>query len=356
MVMSKSLDFNVDVEHIEAHERATRFPMISNVTPVPRRGTRFPERPNTANLPRLNGANNIDRMPLAGRVARTPGERSRQQIIDLTLKYEQLFKHIRNKDIPALTSLLEKGLPLNIIHEKEGVPLIAAIEYGNLEVVKLLVSMGADIDFNGTEPPFHAAIRSKKRDIVSYFLQYHVDIRALNADQETALYEAIRAHDLGLVTELVERGAEINIVNASRMSPLYMAVALKQLPIIKYLLNNHALPSGNGLSCMELAQAMHDKQLISVLVVSGARAQTRHANRSRLVQGILARTTPIRGVRASGWENGVCGRCHQQTNLLKYVPCGHVAICRRCINKFAEQTTQCPICHRDFLATAPAGK
>lgn len=287
---------------------------------------------------------------------RTPGERARHQVIDPTLKYEQLFHHIKTGNIAALQALLERGLPLNVIHDTEGVPLNVAIERSNLDVVKLLVSMGADINFNGTEPAFQAAIRSKKKDIVNYLFNSGCDLKALNADQETAIYAAIRAHDLGLVEQLVERGAEINIVNSSNMSPLYVAVALRQIPIIKYLLNNHAHPSANGLSCMELAQSMHDKQLINILIFAGARAQTRQSNRSRLMQGIVARTTPIRGVRIASWQNGVCGKCHERTNLLKFVPCGHVAICRKCLNKFAEKTTQCPICHMGFLATAPAGQ
>jgi ankyrin repeat protein len=266
--------------------------------------------------------------------------------------YTQLFQAIRDNNQKELRQALEKRLELNVDVEKYGCPLIAAIEAGQLETVKLLAAAGADLNFGYLESPLHAAIRARKRDISEFLLQSECKVACLNKEWETPLYAAIRAQDLNLVRVLVEKGCEINVVNASNMSPLYIAVGLKQGPITKFLLNNGADPNNRGLPCLKLAQELKDTAGINALMGAGAKSQFRRVNASRQQQRVQARSVLARQ-RPPKPEEGLCSICGGSRDLVKLIPCGHILACKKCVGTFAENHRSCPVCLMGFFATSP---
>jgi ankyrin repeat protein len=263
---------------------------------------------------------------------------------------DRLFTFIREKNPSQLRQLLDKRIPLNIIEELNGIPLMVAIEHSNLEIVKLLTAAGAEIDMVHNESPLHLAIRLGKRDIVDYFLQQDAKVSLLNREKESVLYAAIRSRDLNLVQLIVKKGASLDIVNSNNMSPLFVAVGLRLIPIVKFLLNNDADPNTNGLSCLRLAQEQRDVPMINILVSAGAKSQIRRAHRSRQQQSVLAFTTPSK-TKVRKAENGVCSICESRFGLVKLIPCQHVVVCKKCVDNFAERNTFCPICKMGFYAT-----
>jgi hypothetical protein len=266
----------------------------------------------------------------------------------------QLFGYIRDGNIQGVKNVLEKRVDPNTADEAGVLPLMFAIEVGNLEAVKLLAAAGADLNAGSTESPLYASIRLRRQDITTWLLRSGVDVEPVNAHRETALFAAVRAGDLNLVRMLAEKGAQINCVNSNSMSPLYIAVGLRNLPIIKFLLNNGALPNDAGLPCLKLAQDLRDTAMVNTLIGAGAKAQVRKAHRSRQQMSALARTVPTPApVRV---DNGVCAVCRGKIGLLKLIPCGHAVICKKCVDALAEKTSQCPICQMGFYATAPIGK
>jgi ankyrin repeat protein len=266
--------------------------------------------------------------------------------------YNQLFQAIRDNNQNQLRQALEKRLELNVDVEKYGVPLIAAIESGQLETVKLLVAAGADLNFGYLEAPLHASIRFRKKDITEFLLHSDCRVSVLNRDRETPLYSAVRALDLNLVKALVEKGCEINVVNRSNMSPLYIAVGLKQSPIVKFLLNNGAEANNRGLPCLKLAQDLKDTSSINALMEAGAKSQVRRANPSRQQQNVAIRSS-LAQHRVPKIDNGTCSICGSSRDLVKLIPCGHIVACRKCVDNFAERQRCCPICSTGYFATSP---
>jgi hypothetical protein len=266
----------------------------------------------------------------------------------------QLFGYLRESNVQGLRSVLEKHVDINTTDDSGVLPLMVAIEAGNLEAIKLISAAGADLNAGTTESPLSAAIRLKKADITAWLLQCEVDITVLNTQNESALYSAIRAGDLNLVRILTERGIDLNCVNTNSMSPLYIAVGLRQMAIVKFLLNNGAKPNEGGLPCLKLAQDLRDTAMVNTLLAAGAKIQARKAHRSRQQMSVLARTAPPPPPMRI--DNGVCVVCRGKVGLLKLIPCGHVVVCRKCVDMLVEETNQCPICQMGFYATSPIRK
>ncbi|KAK8877827.1 hypothetical protein M9Y10_004590 [Tritrichomonas musculus] len=288
--------------------------------------------------------------PLPGAKAAVP--RWRLPRAEPSEEMRSLYAAIKARSLAQVRALLEKRLNLDALDEAAmTTPLIYAVDYGNLEIVKLLTAAGASIDFGAKLSPIHLAIRQKKNDIVNFFLQNGCDVNTVTSENESPIYDAIRAADLKLVQLLVSKGANVNVLNSNNMSPLYVAVGRRNLPIVKYLLSENADPNGNGLPCLKLAQTSKDTQMINILTDSGAKQLARKQHKSRLQMVALSRAGP-RPRAASRAENGSCMICNGTSNLLKLIPCGHVVVCKKCIDVFVDKYSSCPICSMGFYATA----
>src|SRR6185312_7061829 len=115
-------------------------------------------------------------------------------------------------DTEAMKQMIEKGIDVNvdIINENETL-LYYATQENKLEIVKLLINAGADVN----------KANSKKPDVYSGMTPLH--IAAFNGNLE-------------LVQLLVEKGADKNAQTEFwRTTPIHMAIRKNNLDVIKYL-------------------------------------------------------------------------------------------------------------------------
>ena len=85
-------------------------------------------------------------------------------------------------DVEVVKSLLSKGADKNSVNDDKKTPLVAAAENGHLETVQVLVGAGADVkiaDEKGQTPLMHA-MRSKRNDIALAIL----DSQIISSDEE----------------------------------------------------------------------------------------------------------------------------------------------------------------------------
>ena len=170
---------------------------------------------------------------------------------------DDMFRHLPlfvasfNGNVEILSYLLDNGADMNAVSNPEGhtmTPLIAAVQSGNLESVKVLLKYGVDIEgrgdfkyvskdhpfhsvsFEGCTPLFVAAVNGNG-EILSCLLDSGADLNAV-ANTEghtiTPLTFAVQNGDLDCVKLLLQYGADAEGRGGFRVdAPGYPSVSLK---------------------------------------------------------------------------------------------------------------------------------
>ncbi len=128
-------------------------------------------------------------------------------------------------DFAQAKAWLDRGLDPNFVGDRIGTGLMIAAWEGNLPMMELFVSRGADIHKTnnvGEQAILHAAWKGRL-DAVKWLLE-----RGAKLDREprqwTPLHYAAFSGHTEVVSLLVERGADINARSTNGSTPLMMAV------------------------------------------------------------------------------------------------------------------------------------
>ncbi|KAL8783040.1 MAG: hypothetical protein Q9213_004937 [Squamulea squamosa] len=134
---------------------------------------------------------------------------------------------------------LDRGEGISI---GSGSPLHIAVEHGSIDIVKLLVARGFDIeaplssDSNLNDTPLHKAAVKGSIDILAYLVSKGADIEARRKDQKTPLILAASKGTLETVQYLLERGVRVNSVDASGYTALHWATITTRPDVLRLLL------------------------------------------------------------------------------------------------------------------------
>ncbi len=163
--------------------------------------------------------------------------------------------------------------------EKNGLnALTAASRKGNLEMVKLLVEEGFDIDecnSYGRETPLMKAAYYGKTEVVTYLLENGADIHATDYKGHTALLNAAYNGHNEVVEELLKKGAKINERNNYNWNALMQACFEGHYETAKLLLEKGSptdeIDKERGATALSLAKHFGHKKVISLLESYGAK-------------------------------------------------------------------------------------
>ena len=117
--------------------------------------------------------------------------------------------------------------------------LMYAAETGRMEIVKYLVSKGADVNAKsrgfgrGTALIYAAA--SNRTEVMKYLLAQGADIDAVSNHNETALIWASAQGHTDAVKLLLDKGADANIKNKKDQTALDIAKSLNRQEVVKLL-------------------------------------------------------------------------------------------------------------------------
>ncbi|CAM0871169.1 unnamed protein product [Alopecurus aequalis] len=170
-------------------------------------------------------------------------------------------------NLPAVRFLLDHGADLHQENEEGATVLHVAAMKGKCEIVKLLLSKGADVNGISEEgTPLHLAAIKGHESTVEVLLQHHADVNnILPSCLATPLDVAVFAANTACVKLLIQAGANVNDVNNS----LARSASEGLTEIAKCLLEHGAnpnLPDECGRLPIELAAVYGTREGVELLL------------------------------------------------------------------------------------------
>ena len=185
---------------------------------------------------------------------------------------------VREGHLEILKLLLQNGVDVNARDNEGNSALLLASGFGRDDIVEFLLDHGADIYITNCNnaTPLHIAAYYGHKKIVNYLLNYNIDINHKSNQGYgcTPLYHATETGDTELVDSLIKYGAKINIHCGIRgTTPLCRAIIIGKLAMVELLLKSGAntnMHNKYNLHPIEIACANGYKEIVQLLLNNGA--------------------------------------------------------------------------------------
>jgi ankyrin repeat protein len=158
-----------------------------------------------------------------------------------------------------------------------GIALQAAAWVEHLDVVKLLLDQGADVNVQGGEygTALQAAALGGYLDVIKLLLDQGADVNVQGDRYGTALQAAAWGEHLDVVKLLLDQGADVNVQGGRCGTALQAAAWGEHLDVVKLLLDQGAtfgipIVDSQGASLLHSAIACEDTKKLSLLLETGA--------------------------------------------------------------------------------------
>jgi len=211
-------------------------------------------------------------------------------------------------DSQQVKALIAEGVNVNGGDGRDNPPLCRAVKAGSMDVVKLLVEAGADVNA-GNWPPLCVAVDEDNVPIAKYLIEKgaNIDIPEgwtalqqapyanasslemiklliakggdVNAGPYTALHGAVDKNRLDMIELLLEKGADINAIGKRGMTPLCLAARYCTPKTIGLLIARGANPNiadEGGFLPLHWAAVNGDKDMLDLLLSKGDYANSIH--------------------------------------------------------------------------------
>lgn len=213
---------------------------------------------------------------------------------------EKLSDAIHAQDIDKIKSLLgaadlnciapnvsEKGFNRDYYVQVAHTPLSAAAKLGNLEITKLLLKAGSDIDFHDVyvQSPLMAAAQAGQLDLVKFLVEKGADVNAMSGNHGSALHCAAKGGFQEVITYLLDQGADINAYSDIPGTPLNIAARNSHIGLLNYLVDMGArvnVENETQVSALRRAANRGDKESVVFLLSKGANLEPTGDQRSAL--------------------------------------------------------------------------
>jgi ankyrin repeat protein len=155
-----------------------------------------------------------------------------------------------------------------------------AVHTGNVDMVKFLVSRGADVNVkdNYGQTPVQIAAQLDDVQIIIHLVSHGAEINIKNSIGKTPLHDAVAHDQFQIVNYLVSQDAEINAKDINGRTPLHDAVFDNYTEISAYLVSKGAgfnLKDSDGKAALHYAVINENLDIIKSLVSGGANVNIR---------------------------------------------------------------------------------
>ncbi len=154
----------------------------------------------------------------------------------------KIIKATQNGNTDKINEMLKDNPELiNAKDTKDETPLTYTVRSGNVELVRFLISKGADVNARNWvgDTPLHMAASSGYEEIVKLLLDHGANVNSTGMFGWNPLHCASNDCNLNIMEILIEKGVDINAKNESGITPLHLAV-LKKASAVKLLISKGA--------------------------------------------------------------------------------------------------------------------
>ena len=173
------------------------------------------------------------------------------------------------RELTAKTDLLEEK------NENVLSPLNYAVCEGNLEMVQLLISLGADVhsgDRECSQPLINAAAMGFM-EITRYLVEHGAGIDRKDNNNVTALSFALARNYSEIASYLINQGANPNLTKIRSLPGLFFPVINGDLPLVKLMIENNAVidtTNASGITPLVSACTHGHLDIVKYLIEQGA--------------------------------------------------------------------------------------
>ena len=154
-----------------------------------------------------------------------------------------LIEAADNGHMDVVKLLIENGADVNLKGEAWYGPLHAAAAKGHIEVVKILLENGADVNIFHQNKPLHYTAMNGHIEVARILLAHGADINAKGTDEAAPLHTAVSNNRLAMLKWLLSQGANVNPRAAYGCTPLHFAAFGNNVEIGKILVEQGADPA-----------------------------------------------------------------------------------------------------------------
>ena len=188
-----------------------------------------------------------------------------------------LYHAVSAGDVSAVQILLAAGASCEY-------DLIVAADHGHHQLVRLLISKGADINHKcsyGSIAQHYAAARGHVR-VLQELLAAGADVNSVSTYGVSALHYAAREGHCEVAQLLLANGANVNARAADGTTALYDAAGLGHAEVLKLLLNSgadvHVSENSSATTPLYCAAGSGHADIVILLLSAGANSEARDAN------------------------------------------------------------------------------
>jgi len=184
----------------------------------------------------------------------------------------QLLCAAKHGDVDAAQRFLDQGADVNAKDEAGLTPLHLAAWRSHVEVARLLIQRGAEVN-SGRITPLDWAASHGQKDVVKLLVANGADIH-VKSGLCTPLHFALSGGDKDTVMLLVAKGADVHAVDPNGNVPLHCAVRNFDRDVVELLVAKGAdvnTRDGSGRTPLDLAEKRGEKEVAAVLRKHGAK-------------------------------------------------------------------------------------